>query len=58
VFEYRLELADGSPVEPQPFVMITPTWAAGDRIFLSPKLHYRVLDVRGRVLVVEPDERT
>jgi hypothetical protein len=54
-FEYRLELADGSPVEPQPFVSITPTWTPGDRIFISPNLKYRVVEMREGVLVVERD---
>jgi hypothetical protein len=54
-FEYRLELSDGSPVEPNPFVTITPTWAPGDRIFLSPNLKYGVVETREGVLVVERD---
>jgi hypothetical protein len=60
VFTYQLRLADGAPASPPRFVSSTPTWRAGDEIFLNPRQRLRVLRVeQGEppTLVVEPASR-
>ena len=57
MFEYRLELADGSPVEPQPFVTITPTWNPATECSFRER-EYRIVEAREGVLVVERDQAT
>lgn len=53
MFQFRLELASGEPAEHPTFTAAVPNWRPGDRIFVSPKLTYRVLETREGVLVVE-----
>jgi hypothetical protein len=61
LFTYQLRLANGDPATPPQFVSSTPTWKAGDEIFLNPRRRLRVLRVEPAeppVLVVEPVEPT
>ena len=57
MFTYQLRLASGEPASPERLVSSTPTWRAGDEIFLNPRQRLRVLSVEAGeppVLVVEP----
>jgi hypothetical protein len=45
-FAYKLELADGTPADPQAYKTAVPNWKPGDTIPLGPGRMFRVVDVR------------
>jgi hypothetical protein len=57
-FTFKLELEDGTPVDPPVLHTAVPTWHAGDTIPLSAEKALRVIETRlvekDFVLVVEP----
>jgi hypothetical protein len=54
LFTFRMELASGEPADPPTLETSVSNWRPGDSVFVSPRLRYRVVDVRPDVLVVEP----
>jgi hypothetical protein len=52
MFNFKLELEDGTPAEPPTFTAAVPNWKAGDTIPLGPGRSLRVVEVGNGVLVV------
>jgi hypothetical protein len=57
LFTFRMVLASGEPADPPKLETSNSNWRRGDPVFVSRKLHYRVVAVRPDVLVVEPIQR-
>jgi hypothetical protein len=46
MFTFRMILSDGTPADPPTFLSSEPNWHAGEKVMVTPRLAYRIVEVR------------